>query len=59
MDDVKYCLWCKTPIKRGCNYVSTFDDGDFCSYDCFCDYAWDRLEAEEVWDGFEDDEKEQ
>lgn len=47
MDDVKYCFWCKTPIEHGYGYISTDDDGDFCSYDCFYDYAWDYFKAEE------------
>lgn len=48
MDNVKYCSWCRTPIEKGYGYISTNNGEDFCSYDCFNDYAWDYFEAEEA-----------
>lgn len=49
MDNVKCCSWCKTPIKNGDSYIYINNGNEFCSYDCFDDYAWDYFEAEEEW----------
>lgn len=47
MDNVKYCSWCRTPIEKDYAYIAINNGEEFCSLDCFNDYAWDYFEAEE------------
>lgn len=49
MGNVKYCSWCKAPIEKGNSYISIDNGEAFCTYDCFDEYAWDYLKAEEEW----------
>ena len=47
MDNVKHCDWCGDFIEPGCAVIAIINGDEFCSYDCFNDYAWDYFEAKE------------